>query len=72
MSGASLIAMIATENLPQLCANIRGTIYRQETVQHSSCCPKSGSFTQCAIHQYTHRAEVLFLSHICADMGARW
>jgi len=39
---------------------------------YSGCVvPKVGSFTRCAIHQYTHRAEVLFLSHICADMGAR-
>jgi len=34
--------------------------------------PKVGSFTQCAVRQYTHRAEVLSLLHICADMGARW
>ena len=29
------------------------------------------SFTQCAVRQYTHRAEGLSLLHIYADMGAR-
>ena len=33
--------------------------------------PKVGSFTRCAVHQYTHRAEVWSLLHFCADMGAR-
>jgi len=33
--------------------------------------PKVGSFTWCAVCQYTHRAEVLSLVSICTDMGAR-
>jgi len=33
--------------------------------------PKVGSFVQCVICQYIHRAEVLSLLHIYADMGAR-
>ena len=33
--------------------------------------PKVGSFTWCAVCQYTHRAEVLSLLYICADIGAR-
>jgi len=28
---------------------------------------KVGSFTRCAIHQYTHRAGVLSLLRVCAD-----
>jgi len=32
---------------------------------------KLGSFTQCAVRQHTHRAEVFSLLHICTDMGAR-
>jgi len=37
-----------------------------------SVVPKVGLFTPCAVRQYTHRAEVSSLLHICADMGARW
>jgi len=32
--------------------------------------PKVGSFTWYAVCQYTHRAEVLSLLHIFADMSA--
>ena len=37
----------------------------------STVVPKVGLFTWCAICQCRHRAEVLSVLYICADMGAR-
>jgi len=34
--------------------------------------PKAGSFTRCAAHQHTHRAEALPLLRIGAGPGAGW
>ncbi|XP_075580479.1 small ribosomal subunit protein mS29 isoform X3 [Pelecanus crispus] len=33
--------------------------------------PKVGLFTRCSVRQYTHGAEVFYLIHFCAEMGAR-